>query len=410
MDRGGPPGRRRRDVLSPRTPEPAEPRRIATTGELEDLVAEMAGADAYAVDTEFHRERTYFPQLALVQLAWRDQVALVDPLAVDVAPLAAVLAGPGEAVMHAAAQDLEVLDLACGTLPSRLFDTQIAAGFAGYGTPSLAALVEGELGIRLPKGDRLTDWLRRPLDAAQSRYAASDVAHLLELRRRLEDRLTRSGRLDWALDECEAMRSRGWAGRAPEDAWLRIKEARTLRGRAQGVARSVAAWRERRAADQDQPVRHVLPDLAIVAIAQRAPTTADQLRSVRGLDGRHLRSDVSAQILEAVQAGLHAPPPEPRAEPAVEIDRDLRPAVTLVSAWLSQLARDLRIETSLLGTRADIEALLSTGTGRLTGGWRADLVGEPIRRLVDGDAALAFDGGGRLVLEARSGEPIVKAV
>ncbi len=121
---------------------------------------------AYAVDTEFHRERTYYPKLALVQIAWRDGLALVDPLAVDIAPLAEILDGPGVAVLHACDQDLEVLDLACGTIPAHLFDTQIAAGFVGMSMPSLSSLYERVLGIRVGKGDRLTDWLARPLNDA----------------------------------------------------------------------------------------------------------------------------------------------------------------------------------------------------------------------------------------------------
>ncbi len=129
---------------------------------LRRLVAELAGAERYGLDTEFHRERTYFPHLALLQVAWPGGIALVDPLAVDVAPLAEVLAGPGLAVLHAADQDLEVLERACGRVPSRLFDTQLAAGFIGFSSPSLSSLVERVLGRRLEKGDQLTDWTRRP--------------------------------------------------------------------------------------------------------------------------------------------------------------------------------------------------------------------------------------------------------
>jgi ribonuclease D len=168
------------------------------------------------------------------------------------------------------------------------------------------------------------------------------------------------------------------------------------------VARAVAAWRERRAAAIDQPVRFVLPDLAVVGIAQRAPRRADDLRRVRGLDARHLKGAVVDELLAAVAEGLARPVERPPTDANVERERQLRPAITLVSAWLSQLARDLRIETSMLATRADIEAFLAgTNGARLTEGWRAELVGEPIRRLVGGQAALAFDGEGGLVLEDR---------
>jgi len=375
---------------------------------LAEVAESMAGAERYAVDTEFHRERTYYPQVALVQLAWDDRLVLVDPLAVSLAPLAKALDGPGLAVMHAAGQDLEVLELACGTIPTRLIDTQIAAGFTGYSTPSLATLAEKELGIRLPKGDRLTDWLHRPLNADQRSYAASDVAHLFEILDRLTAELERDGRTQWAADECEELRTKSRTLRDPEAAWLRIKEARHLKGAPAGVAKAVAAWRERRAATIDQPVRFVLSDLGVVGVAQRMPTSAAQLTGIRGVDDRHLRGKVVDEVLAVVAEGRQQVAERPRTDAVVEIERQLRPAVTLVSAWLSQLAREQRIDAALLGTRADIEALLGNIEGaRLAEGWRADMVGEPVRRLVAGQAALAFDGAGGLVLEERSGTRIV---
>ncbi len=384
-----------------------EHRWIDDTAALDDIVASVRGEPAYAVDTEFHRERTYFPHVALVQVAWAGGLALIDPLAVSLRPFAAVLGGPGVAVMHAAGQDLEVLDQECGTVPSRLFDTQLAAGFAGHGLPSLVSLVERVLGIRLPKGDRLADWLHRPLDADQLDYAASDVRHLLELYAQLRTTLEASGRLAWAEDECNDLRVRSTNRRDPAEAWWRIKEGRQLRGRAMGVMQAVAAWRERRAATINQPVRFVLPDLAMVGIAQRPPRSVDDLRAVRGLDDRHLRKPAGTEILAAVQEGLALTPAEVRAPPAGDVDRDLRPAVTLVSAWVSQLSRDLGIDTALVATRSDLEALLrGDADARLATGWRAEAVGAAIRQLVDGHAALAFDGNGHLTLEERSGRPL----
>jgi ribonuclease D len=380
---------------------------VDTDAGLQTVLDALHDQPAYAVDTEFHRERTYFPRLALVQIAWDDQVALVDPLAVDIAPLAAVLDGPGVAVLHASDQDLEVLELACGTVPTHLFDTQVAAGFVGMSNPSLASLYERELGIRVAKGHRLTDWLARPLDEHQLDYAAGDVEHLLAAYEKLLAELDARGRRQWALDECEELRVRDRGARDPDDAWRRVKEIRQLRGASRRIAQAVAAWRERRAAATDQPVRHVLPDLAIVGIAQRHPQTVEQLRQVRGLDDRHLRGPQAAEILATVAAASDAPAPPPQEHESHELDRELRPAVSLVSAWVSQLSRNLEIDTGLLGTRADIEALLrGDADARLAHGWRAELVGEPIRRLVDGEAALAFDGGGELRLEARSGRPL----
>ncbi|MFN8038143.1 MAG: HRDC domain-containing protein [Acidimicrobiales bacterium] len=374
---------------------------------LEGAIDDLAGASAYALDTEFHRERTYFPKLALVQIAWDDRLVLIDPLAVDVGPLRTVLDGSGVAVLHAADQDLEVLELVCGTVPSTLFDTQVAAGFLGMATPSLASLYERELGLHVPKADRLTDWLARPLTEAQMAYAASDVAHLLEVYESEVARLEARGRLTWAQDECEEQRQRPRGARDPDEAWRRIKEARQLRGKARSVARAVAAWRERRAATIDQPPRFVLPDLAVVGIAQRPPSTIAELRKVRGLDERHLRDDLAKQVLAAVEEGKRTTRAVPDDGPARELDRELRPAVGLVSAWVSQLARDEEIDTALVATRADLEALLrGDADARLAEGWRAALVGERIRRLVAGEAALAFNGNGGLVLEERSHRPI----
>lgn len=379
--------------------DPRPTRWVADAPSLEALVAELVDEPRYAIDTEFHRERTYYPRLALVQVAWASGIALVDPLAVDVAPLAKVLDGAGLAVFHAAQQDLEVLARATGTLPARLFDTQVAAGFLGYSTPSLTTLVAGELHEHLPKGDRLTDWLARPLTDDQKVYAAADVAHLLALHDRLSAQLATEGRTAWADDECEELRVRPTGPGDPDEAWLRLKDVRTLRGQARGVARAVAAWRERRAAELDQPARFVLADLALLSIAQKAPRTPEALRATRGVEDRHARGHVYAELSAAITDGVTSPPPPARERDENALERHLRPAVTLVSAWVSQLARDERIDTTLLATRADIVELLANEPGaRLSHGWRASLVGDRIRRLVGGQAALAFDGRGGLTL------------
>lgn len=385
----------------------AEPRLVTDLAAFDDVIARLVDEPEYAVDTEFHRERTYFPKVALVQLAWSDGVALVDPLAVDLAPFGRVLEGPGTAIMHAANQDLEVLHRACGGVPSRLFDTQLAAGFVGFSTPSLSLLAERVLGVHLPKASRLTDWLQRPLGDAQQTYAAADVLHLADLAAALRDALAESSRLAWAEEECEDLRTRDWGAPDPEAAWLRLKEARQLRGTARNVARAVAAWRERRAAELDTPVRHVLPDLALVGIASNPPATIADLKRLRGVDERHTRGPVAAAILEAVKEGLEAPADTSPAMRRDEVDRDQRPAVALASAWLSQLARELKIDAALLATRNDLSTFLNDDPeSRLAVGWRHALLGEPIRSLVAGEFALAFDGRGGLTLEKRSGQPV----
>ena len=382
---------------------------IDTDAALEDLIEALRDEPVYGVDTEFHRERTYWPQLALVQVAWSGgNISLIDPLAVDLAPFRAILEGPGTCIVHAADQDLEVLERACGVVPSVLFDTQVAAGFLGFSSPSLTSLVERLLGLRLTKGDRLTDWMQRPLTPGQKKYAAADVAHLLDLHAELVRRLDACHRTAWSAQECEVLRVRPHTPQDPETAWWRIKDSRSLRGSSRGVAQEVGAWRERRAAKIDKPPRMVLADLALLGVAHRAPTTMADLRDIRGLDGRYLKGDAGPEILEAVARGRVLDRSAIRVPPSDELDRNLRPAVTLVSAWVAQLAQELRIDTAMLATRSDLLALLRKDRdARLTIGWRAGLVGDRIRQLIDGRAALAFrPGRGDLVLEVRSGQEL----
>ena len=375
---------------------------------LRAVVTALSGEPRYALDTEFHRERTYRPEAALIQIAWPGDLVLIDPLAVDVRPLSEVLSSDGLMVAHAAGQDLEVLENCSGAVPERVFDTQIAAGFLGRGTPALSSLYESEIGWRPPKADRLTDWLVRPLKPSQLDYAASDVLHLLEIHDRLQARLSELGRLGWAEAEFELLLERNRRIQRPEDAWTRLKEVRHLRRRDLPVVRSVAMWREQRAARVNQPVRHVLPDMAVVSISRAAPRTTDDLAAVRGVGEGVARGRLGPAILQAVADGLASdwrPPPAKRGR-SDHAER-LRPAVGLVTSWVGQLARERMIEPSLLATRADIEALIRGDTdARLSRGWRADIVGEPIRRLIEGEAALAFDDG-KLVLEERSRRPVV---
>ena len=387
-------------------PEDPGYRIVDTDEQLDEVVDQLLDTDRYAIDTEFHRERTYYPQLALIQIAWPGDLVLIDPIAVDPEPLAEVFRSTDvEAVLHACSQDLEVLELVAGAAPSRIFDTQIAAAFVGMRTPSLASLHDQLLGLKLPKANRLTDWLRRPLEPEQQAYAASDVAHLLEIQDLLIDQLEDNGRLAWADDECELARTKGLSVRKPEEAWLRIKEARSLGARARTAAQQLAAWRERSAQDRNIPVRHVLPDLAIVALAQKAPSDPADVGRTRGLERRGVSKRDAAEIVEVIAEAKDMPPPPTQPRKA-NGGPDLRPAVTLIAAWMSQYADDMNLDPAMLGSRSDIEEFVRSGESRLAHGWRHDLAGSAIRSLLAGDAAVAFDGDGRVVVEKRSHVPI----
>jgi ribonuclease D len=371
---------------------------VADQATFESIVDELCAEPRYAIDTEFHRERTYYPKLALVQIGWGGRIVLIDPLAVDVRSMGRLFASPSIAVFHAAQQDLDVLTHVCGAVPEFMFDTQIAAGFIGYSTPSLASLLQGELNVAASKGDRLTDWLRRPLTAEQQQYAANDVAHLLELHDRLIASLVGRGRLEWAAEACEELRTRPAGAIDPEQAWLRLKDVRVLKAKARGVAQAVAAWRERRAAQADVPPRQILPDLAVLGISQKHPTTVAELSHARGVDERHSRGALGTEIVAAVKDGLGRDVSLPTSD-GDDLDRSLRPAVTLVSAWVGEVARTEKIDATLLATRNDLVSLLrGDPAARLANGWRHELLGDGIRRLVEGRAALTFDGRGGLRL------------
>lgn len=378
--------------------------------QLASLVSELVAEPAYALDTEFHRERTYYPKLALLQVAWAGGIALVDPLVIDVAPFAEVLRGDGLAVLHAADQDLEVLERACGCVPTQLFDTQQAAGFLGMSTPSLSSLVERMLGLRLEKGDQLTDWTRRPLTETQRSYAAGDVVYLLELHALMTTRLESSGRRAWAEEESAILLHRSRAPVVPDEAWWRLKHARQLHRRERGIAQVVAAWRERRAQALDQPPRFVLSDLALVSIAHRPPATRAELDQVRNFDVRQLGTTGVTELLDAIAAGADLPASQVRVPPTARGEGGVRPAVALATAWLGERARQLEIDAAILATRSDLAAFFQERPeGRLVTSWRYGLVGEPLRRLASGDASLALDPGGTLVLEERSRRPYVVA-
>jgi ribonuclease D len=381
-----------------------EPRWIADERALDDLVAEVREEPRYALDTEFHGERSYWPRLALIQLAWSDGIALVDPFAVDASRLAPLLAGPGCLVAHAAEQDLAILERCCGHGPTRLFDTQVAAAFVGLGSPSLVALVDKLLGVRLGKGDRLTDWTQRPLRVEQRVYAAADVEYLLPLQDELLRLLDSMGRREWALAENEDRRRRIRTRPEPDLAWWRIKGARQLRGRSRGVAQAVAAWREQTAERRDLPPRYVLSELALAGIVQRPPRSREELMKVRGVDGRAARDGMVEEILGAVRTGLTLEPPALRIPEPDRIDRSLGPSVTVLGAWLAQRAIELNLDPAVLATRADLTQMLQGYPSRLAEGWRAELVGAPLRRLFAGTAALTLaDGGRRIVLRESDG-------
>jgi ribonuclease D len=365
---------------------------------LDEVIDEILLQPRYAIDTEFHREKTYYPKLALVQLKWGEKTALVDPLAVDPRGLARLFESEILAVFHAAQQDLEVLRHASLAAPKNIFDTQIAAGFLGYSTPSLSTLVQAIKKVALSKGDRLTDWLRRPLTTAQCVYAADDVAHLLDLHDELSSQLNELGRTVWVADACNDLVARPSGPIDSRLAWLKLKEARSLKGSSRGVAQAVGQWREERAMRSDHPPRRIMSDMALLGIAQRVPKNVEELASTRGVDDRHLSSEFCKEIMTAIREGAQHTIELPSHE-SDDVEKWARPALTLITAWIGELARKNKIDATLLATRSDISAFLrKSPEARLMQGWRAAVVGEDLNRILSGTVGLSVDRDGHLKL------------
>jgi ribonuclease D len=365
---------------------------------LDDVIDSVLGGSRYAIDTEFHREKTYYPKLALVQIRWGTQTALIDPLAVDPRRLARLFSSEILAVFHAAQQDLEVLRHASLEAPRNIFDCQVAAGFVGFSTPSLATLVQAVKKTSLSKGDRLTDWLRRPLTDQQCAYAADDVVHLFDLHDELTRQLTELGRVDWVNDACAELASRPTGPQDPSDAWLRLKEVRALQGSARGVAQALAKWREERAMRSDLPPRRVRSDMALLGISQRVPKSVEELANTRGVDDRHLSAEYCKEIMTAVRDGAKNSIVLPSTDND-DVDKFARPALTLITAWVGELARKHKIDATLLATRSDITAFLrKSPNARLREGWRATLIGDDLTRILNGEVGLSVDRDGHLKL------------
>ena len=296
-------------------------------------------------------------------------------------------------ITHAGASDLPILERAVGARPTALFDVQLAAGFVGLGLPSLGSLVSVLLGVRLDKSEQLADWSARPLSPAVRKYAAADVEYLFPLTLELDHRLQDLGRQTWAASECEQLRLNADRRSDPDTAWWKIKGASGMRGEKAKVAQAVGAWRERRAQRLDLVPRFVLPDLAMAAVVGRPPRTRDDVMKLRGVN--RMSSEVAHELLEAVEAGRAMPTSELRMPEKLDDGPELEAAVALVVAYIAELARSQRIERQLLATRDDVKALVNGRPSRLDSGWRREVAGDRLHRLLDGKAVIRLTDGGR---------------
>jgi ribonuclease D len=364
------------------------------------------------IDTEFMGEGRYRPLLCLVQVVVLDEqgesdVTVLDPLAgpgFDPAPLAAVLADPAvEIVFHAGRQDVAILRRYWDTTITNIFDTQIAAGFAGLRAQlGYEPLLNEVLGVRLQKSASFTKWDARPLSEEQVAYAREDVLHILQAAERLQDRLSEMGRLEWAVEECRFLESIS-DDRDVDALFERLPRIGGMDPGVRAVARELVAWREATARESDRPVSSVLQDAALVEIAKRKPKSMERLSQIRGLHEGTLRRRGKA-IIEAVDRGREQPgiPSETERGPAPNADD--APLIALGESLVRTRAMEAEVAYELLAARADLQKIvvaLRDGTPepevRTLTGWRRAVVGDELLALLRGDRSLRVGPNRRIV-------------
>ena len=389
---------------------------ITTTKELSALVSRMSAHDFIAVDTEFMRENTYWPDLCLLQVATNEEAAAIDPKAdgMDLAPLLDLLVDNHDVlkVFHAGGQDLEIIHNLTTGVPNPLFDTQIAAMALGYGEQvGYSNLVESVLGHTLDKGARFTDWSRRPLDKRQIDYAIADVTHLAEIFPKLVKKLMKTGRGAWLDEEMERLADPSSFAFPPEDAWKRLKLP-SRNPAVLGRLRALAGWREKEARAKNLPRGRIIKDDTLNELASHPPKTQDDLAKVRGLSSGWKSNDIGARLMAAL---VEAKPLEgdeiPKREPS-------RPGLTKDAALVSDLlklllkirAKEAGVAAKLIARSDELEALAAGVRDGLNilSGWRFDEFGRDAVDLVEGRLAFATENGklkmSRISLDSGTGQ------
>jgi ribonuclease D len=368
------------------------------------IAARATQAGRLGLDTEFMPEGRYRPLLCLVQIVVETDVWVLDPLAgFDPASLASVLANPDiEIVVHAGRQDVAILRREWGTDVTNVFDTQVAAGFAGFSAQAgYNGLLHDALRIRLPKTASFTRWDARPLTDEQLRYARGDVEHLLpladDIRRRLEPR----GRLEWAREECRVVEQAS-DERDPEEVWRRLPRSTSLDPRERAVARELAAWRERTASREDRPVGAVVRDPTVVELAKRQPGSRRELAQIRGINPDVVRRR-GDDLLAAVQRGRGAEPIRLDEGERLATEVQDGPVIALAESLVRARAQEAGLAYELIAARADLAPIVVAARRddeepdvRTLRGWRRELVGAELLELLAGRRGLRVGPGGRI--------------
>ena len=387
---------------------------VTTSDDLAALCARLRAESFVTVDTEFMRERTYWPELCVVQLAGTHEVAVVDAQApgLDLAPLGALLAD--QAVMkvfHAARQDIEIFVLRYGDVPRPLFDTQIAAMVAGFGDQiGYDALVASLTGGHIDKSHRFSDWSARPLSEAQIVYAAADVTHLRHVYERLAARLAADGRAGWVAEEMQALADPATYRANPETMWERLRP-KTSNRRLLGTLRAVAAWREREAQNSNIPRQRMLKDEALSEIAAIAPETPEALARARGVTRGFAEGRMGTSLIAAIAAARALPEEAlPAAPGGREGPRPSPALVSLLKVLLAAKCEEHHVAPKLVANAEDIDRLATEEAPDIAArhGWRHDVFGRDAEALKAGRIALGVDGK-RVKLLPRKAAPLRRA-
>lgn len=370
---------------------------IDTAEALDTLCAQLRRHHWLTLDTEFLREKTYRPRLCLLQVANPELVACIDPLALpSLEPLLEVLYdGSITKVLHAAHQDLEIFYEMRGTLPSPIFDTQIAATLLGQGEQvGYGNLVKEVLGIELEKGHARADWCQRPLDGAQLAYAADDVRYLREVYQRQLARLQELGREEWLAGDFAEMTDPARYSNPPQLAWQRLKGANRLRGVQLAVLQQLAAWREEQAEQANLPRRWLMKDEILLDLARHMPQENGAMQRIRGLEEGTVKRHGQA-ILAAITAGREVPKGEwPVITQGPRLPAEQEPLVDVMMALLRERCREQELSPSAVAGRREMERLIMGERDlALLHGWRATVAGEALLALLQGELSLTVNQG-----------------
>jgi ribonuclease D len=374
---------------------------ITDSESLDKLCERLARSEFVAVDTEFMRENTYWPELCLIQVANSDEAAAIDPMAegIDMTPLLNMFVNNEHVlkVFHAGGQDIEIIFNLTGGTPHPLFDTQVAAMALGLGEQvGYSNLVESLLGHGIDKGARFTDWARRPLDKRQIDYAIGDVTHLAALFPKMLERLRRTGRGEWLDQEMERIADPANYINDPALAWKRVK-IQTRRADALGRLKALAAWREIEARGKNLPRGRIMKDETLADVAMHPPASQEALGQVRGLSPAWRGNDIGARMMEALAAADPLPASElpPREERGPGLGREGALVADLLKLLLKIRAREANVAPRLVAKAEELEMLAA---GRREGlaileGWRFEEFGRDALDLVEGRLAFAILNG-----------------